>query len=174
MSDDNKIEDIVEEKIEDEDTLLEELKEKANLLGLKYHPKVGIKKLKDKIDLHLQDFKENTTPEKTEVGIVSKGPSKTIATMEKDARKLCRVLITDNDPLDVDNPTIIGGVQNAFFKVGPVIIKKDEEQDVPFCVLESLKTKTMVKWVPSINTMTRRPTGNKIAETRKRYNIVFL
>ena len=174
MSEDSKIEDNVEEDVVSDDVLLEELKVKAHLLGVKYHPKVGVKKLKEKLDLHLSEFREDVEPTESEDGIVSKGPSKTIATMEKDARRTKLVIITDNDATDVDNPTIVSGVQNAYFKVGPVIIKKDEEQLVPACIIASLKPKTMIKWVPSINTMTRRPTGNKIAETRKRYNITYI
>lgn len=171
MSTDNTIEDNVEVS---EEVLLEDAKAKAKLLGITFHPQIGLTKLKDKINLHLQEFQEEETPTETKVGIKSKGPRKTVKDFEDAARKQHRVIITDNDPLDIENPTIIQGVQNAYFKVGPVIIRKDTEQFVPHCVLESLKSKTMIKWVPSINTMTKKPTGNKVAEVRKRYNISYL
>jgi len=152
---------------------MDALREKANLLGIKFQSNISGAKLKEKIDLHMQDV-ETKDVDKSSVGVKSVGPSNSIAAIERAAREGVLVVIVDNDPLDVDNPTIIKQVQNAYFKVGPVIIKKDEEQIVPKCIIEALSVQTMVKWVPSINNVTRKPTGNKIAETRKRYNIQYL
>lgn len=154
---------------------MEALYAKAGMFGIKYNANIGGKKLKEKIDLHLQDLAEaETEVEESKTGTTSVGPNRTIRDIEKKARKTRTVIITDNNPLDVDNPTIVHGVQNAYFKIGPVIIKKETEQNVPQAIIDALKVKTMVKWVPSINHLTKRPTGNKIAETRKRYNIQFV
>lgn len=176
--DDNKI----EETTTQEETAtvieydMEALKSKADLLGIKYSGNIGGKKLKEKIDLHLVSMSDEETEGVTEskVGAVSVGPSKKILTAEQKARQLVRVIFTDNDVSDADNPTIVHGVLNAKFKVGPVIIRKEEEQDVPFCIVEALKGKTMVKWVNAINTITKRPTGNKIPTTKKRYSIEYI
>lgn len=171
MSEDNTI-DTEPKEIEYD---IEELKIKADLLGVSYNPRIGGKKLKAKIDLHMSEIdtkKEEVTETKT--GAKSIGPNKTVRQLEKEARRLISVIVTDNNPIDIDNPTIVIGVENSYFKIGPVIIRKDEEQLIPKAILASLKAKTMVKWVPSINTMTKRPTGNKIAERKSRYNIQYL
>jgi hypothetical protein len=151
---------------------LDTLKAKADLLGIQYSGNIGVAKLKEKIDLHMVEIDStNVAPSK---GTTSVGPNKTIMELEADAKRPIRCIINDLDPLYQDESTFIMSVGNRFFKVGPVIIKKDEEQDVPFAILEELRTKTMIKWVQSINHITKRPTGNKSAEQTKRYNINIL
>ena len=153
---------------------MEALHAKANMLGVSYSNRIGGKKLKEKIDLHMKDVESKEDISKSEVGVKSIGPNNKVKEAEKAARKLITVIIVDNNVLDVDNPTIIHGVQNSFFKVGPVIIRKDTEQEVPQAIVTALKAKTMVKWVPSVNSITKRPTGNKIPKTMKRYNIQYV
>lgn len=175
---DNKIEETVKPtetaKVIEYD--MEALKSKADLLGIKYSGNIGSKKLKEKIDLHLVSMEAKDTESVTEsqVGATSVGPNKKVLTAEQKARQLVRVIFTDNDVTDSDNPTIVHGVINARFKVGPVIIRKEEEQDVPHCIVEALKGKTMVKWVNAINAITKRPTGNKIPTTKRRYSIEYI
>ena len=164
MSQDSKIDETTETTEPQLD--IEALKAKADLLGIKYSGNIGAKKLKEKIDLHFESVDEAEEPE----NVTSVGPSKTIRDIEKEARKLITVIINDNDPQEQTNPTIVHTVQNAYFKIG-VIIKKDEEQDVPKAVVDALKQKTMIKWVNSINAITKRPTGNKTPITKKRYTI---
>ena len=171
MSEDNTIDNSEVKEVEYD---MDGLRAKAKLMGITFHPSTGGKKLKEKIDLHIKDMELSDVVQETTEGVKSAGPSKTIKDYEKAARKKHLVIITDNNPLDVENPTIVHGVMNSYFKIGPVIIKKDEEQFVPHAIIQALKQKTMIKWVPSINTMTRKPTGNKIAETRNRYNIQFI
>ena len=169
MSEDNKIDEPKEIEYD-----MDALRSKADLLGITYHPSTGGKKLKEKIDLHLKDMELADVVEEPQVGTKSMGPSQKIRAAEKAARKKILVIITDNNPLDGENPTIVHGVMNAFFKVGPIIIRKDEEQFVPKCIINALEQKTMVKWVPSINHITKKPTGNKIAKTKKRYSIEYV
>lgn len=153
---------------------LDVLKAKADLLGLTYHPNIGGEKLKAKIDLHLTEAETEIVPEtETPVNVKSVGPNKTVRDIEKAARKPVRCVITDNDPAEQSNPTIVHTVQNKFFKIG-VIIKKDAEQDVPAAVVKALRAKTMIKWVNSINSVTKRPTGNKVPTTKKRFNIQLI
>ena len=150
------------------------LKAKADLLGVTYHPNIGGEKLKAKIDLHLEEVETKLEPEtETPANVKSVGPNKTVKDIEKEARKPVRCIITDNDPAEQSNPTIVHTIQNKYFKIG-VIIKKDEEQDVPSAVVKALKAKTMVKWVNSINNITKRPTGNKVPTTKKRFNIQLI
>lgn len=155
---------------------MEALKSKADLLGIKYSGNIGGKKLKEKIDLHFKEMTEEEIEgvDKTQTGAISIGPNKKVLSAEQKARQLITVIINDNDVSDADNPTIVHGVMNAMFKVGPVVIRKEAEQDVPFCIVEALKAKTMVKWVNAINNITKRPTGNKVPTTRKRYTIEYV
>ncbi len=171
MSKDSKVEETHEIKYD-----MEALKSKAGLMGIKFSPNIGGAKLKEKIDLHLEEMSENETKDVTEtqVGTTSVGPNKKVLTAEQKARRLVTVIITDNDSAEVDNPTIVFGVLNTRFKVGPVVIKKEAEQDVPFCIVEALKVKTMVKWENAINAITKRPTGNKVPTTKRRYNIQYV
>lgn len=176
MSEDNTIEQTETEDNDIQETQydMEALKSKATLFGIKFHPNIGGQKLKEKIDLHLVEIEDTKEVTETQTGATSVGPSKKILTAEQKARKLVTVIITDNDTTDGDNPTIVFGVMNMMFKVGPVVIKKEVEQDVPFCIIEGLKAKTMVKWTNAINTITKRPTGNKIPQTKKRYHIQYV
>ncbi len=169
MSQDNTIDGTIEDLETTEPELdIEALKAKADLLNIKYSGNIGAKKLKEKIDLHFEEVSPAVEPEPRNVKSV--GPNKTIREIEKEARKLMTVIITDNDPQEQSNPTIVHTVQNKFFKIG-VIIRKDEEQDVPTAIVKALKEKTMIKWVNSINAITKRPTGNKTPVTKKRFNI---
>lgn len=176
--DDNKIDETVKptETAKAIEYDMDALKSKADLLGVKYSGNIGGKKLKEKIDLHLVSMETKDTKGITEskVGATSVGPNKKVLTAEQKAREIVRVIFTDNDVTDSDNPTIVHGVMNARFKVGPVIIKKEEEQDVPRCIVEALKGKTMVKWLNAINAITKRPTGNKIPTTKRRYTIEYV
>ena len=152
---------------------LDALKAKADLLGIQYSGNIGVAKLKEKIDLHLVELDSTATVAPSK-GTTSVGPNKSIMELEAEAKRPIRCIVNDLDPLYQDESTFILGVGNRFFKVGPVIIRKDEEQDIPFAIVEELRTKTMIKWVQSINHITKRPTGNKAAEVTKRYNITIL
>ncbi len=168
-AEDNKIDE--NETVETQPELdIEALRAKATLLGIKFSGNTGAKKLKEKIDLHIAEAEPQ--PEKPE-NVRSVGPSKTIRDIEREARKPMLVIFTDNDPQEQSNPTIVHTVQNNHFKIG-VIIKKDEEQLVPTAIVKALREKTMIKWVNSINNITKRPTGNKVPVTKKRFNVQII
>ena len=167
MSEDSKIEKPTEQNYD-----MEALRSKADLMGIEYHPSIGGKKLKEKIDLHVAEIANPGDEEEFE-NVHSVGPSKSIAGIEKAARKTRRVIIIDNDVRDQSNPTIPLTVGNSYFKVGG-LIKKEVEQDVPQILIDELLGKSMVRFVNAIDNITKRPTGNKIPQTIKRYNIQFL
>ncbi len=149
---------------------MEALTSKADLLGVEYHPNIGGKKLKEKIDLHVAEI--DTDSDQVE-NVYSVGPSKTIAEIEKAARKTRRVIIMDNDVRDQSNPTIVLTVGNSHFKVGG-IIKKEIEQDVPQILLDEIISKPMVRFVNAIDNITKRPTGNKVPTSAKRFTIQYI
>ena len=170
MSKDSKVETTVTDK-EKQKEMLEALKAKADMLGIKYSPNIGLNKLKEKIDLHLEELEPNSDEP---LNITSDGPNNAIHEAEKKSREPILVRITDNDPNEASNtPTIVHTVGNVHFKIG-AIIKKDTPQLVPRAIVNALKLKTMIKWVNSIDTITKRPTGNKIPTTKRRFNIEYL
>ena len=172
MSEDNKVESTSAGTEVEYD--MEALRSKAEMFGIDFHPKIGGKKLKEKIDSHIREIELSDVVEESTKGVSTIGPNNKIREAELVARKKFLVIISDLDIRDADNPTIVMGVMNNFFKIGPVIIKKDEEQLVPKAIIEALKVKTMIKMIPSIHNITKRPTGNKVPVTRKRYTIQII
>ena len=160
-------EEIVDNKVDDTEKL-DRLKQKADLMGIKYNPNIGFEKLKLKIDLALEE-EEGKTP----VNESSIGPSNKILTLEQKAKKPVYAIVKDLDPSQQNDPTIVVNIGNKFFKIG-CIVEKGKPQLIPNAVIEALKAKTMVEWVDQKNAITKRPTGNKIARTTKRYNIEIL
>ena len=152
----------------DESKLLDRLKTKADLLGISYNAKIGLKSLQSKVDKFLEEQGGNEPVNETSVG-----PNKSIADMETAAKKPWLVIVNDLDAGQQNDPTIITNIGNKYFKVG-CITKKAEEQLVPVCVVEALEAKTMVQWVDEKHAITKRPTGNRVAKTTKRYNIQIL
>lgn len=85
MSIDNKV-----DTTKTEEELMEALKKKADLLGIKYGVNIGFAKLKEKLDLFLAE--QDDTPDTTSVG-----PNKSIIDIEKEAKKPMLVIIKDLD-----------------------------------------------------------------------------
>lgn len=161
MSEDNKI-DIEKER------LLGDLKKKADLLGVTYSPNIGFDKLKLKIELKMEEV-DAPTPQNT----TSVGPNKQIISAEETAKQKFLVIINDLDSSTQGEPTIVQTVGNTHFRVG-AIITKGVEQYVPKAIIDSLASKTMVRWKDQYHAITKRPTGNKVAETTKRYQIQYV
>jgi hypothetical protein len=161
----------------DEKQLLEDLKAKADLLGVRYSGNIGVERLKAKIDAHIAKEKEDSSSgdavDEEDGSELMPGSDKyyrAIRAAEKAAREPVRCIITDLDQSDSDNPTIYAKVANSHFQIG-VIIRKDVEQLVPKAIVNALRQKTMVKWRNAVNPITKRPTGNKTPYTVKRYAI---
>lgn len=163
MSDENK-----DNKVDDS-KLLEDLKIKADLLGIKYSPNIGLAKLKDKVDLFMQENTEETAPENE----VSVGPNKSVFLAEQEARKPIYCVVKDLDASQQNDPTIVKNVGNKYFKIG-CIVKKGVPQLVPAAILKAIRGATMIEWVNERHPITKRPTGNKVARTAKRYSVEIL
>lgn len=153
----------------DNTKLLEDLKKKADLLGLSYNKQIGFDKLKAKVDLFLIEDEKGNEP----INETSVGPNKSIADIEKRAKEPLLVIVKDLDAGQQNDPTIVTNIGNSYFKIG-CITKKDVEQLVPRAVVDALKAKTMVQWVDEKHAITKRPTGNRVARTTSRYNVQIL
>jgi len=159
---DNKIDEPKTEK------RLDALKKKADLLGITYPKNIGETKLKEKIDLHMEDMGGNEVTNE-----VSVGPDQKIRDLEAKAKKPMLVIVNDLDSSQLSDPTIVTNIGNKYFKVG-CITQKGKEQIVPSAVVEALKAKTMVQWEDETHAITKRPTGNRVARTSKRFNITIV
>lgn len=148
--------------------LLETLKKKADLLGISYAPTIGAVKLKAKIDTFMEDKGGNEPVNETTVG-----PNKSLFELEKAAKKPILAIISDLDSSQQGDPTIVQNIGNKFFKVGCIVIK-GETQLIPFAIIKSLQAKTMVQWQDEKHAITKRPTGNKVARTTKRYSVEII
>ena len=157
---DNKVEETKNDK------LFADLKAKADLLGVKYSPNIGFEKLKLKVELKMEESGGSDTT-------TSVGPNKSVQALEKDAKKPWLVIVKDLDATQQNDPTIVTNIGNKFFKIG-CITQKDKEQLVPKAVVAALKAKTMIQWQAELHAITKRPTGNKVAKTTARYNIIVI
>ena len=160
-------EEIVDNKVDDTE-LLNRLKQKADLLGITYNSKIGLEKLKLKVDLFLEEQEEPTPVNESSVG-----PNNKVREAEQKAKKPMLVIVRDLDPTQQNDPTIVQNIGNKYFKIG-CIVKKDVEQLVPTAIVNALKAKTMIRWVDEKHFITKRPTGNRVAQTTARYNIQIL
>lgn len=160
-------EEIVDNKVDDSEKL-ERLKQKADLLGIIYNAKIGFEKLKLKVDLFLEEQED-----KTPVNESSVGPSNKILTLEQSAKKPIYAVVKDLDPSQQNDPTIVMNIGNKFFKIG-CIVTKGRAELIPNAIVEALKAKTMIEWVDEKHAITKRPTGNRVARTTKRYAIEIL
>ena len=160
-------EEIVDNKVDDSEKL-ERLKQKADLMGVKYNPSIGFDKLKLKVDLFLEEQED-----KTPVNESSVGPSNKILSLEQEAKKPVYAVVKDLDPSQQNDPTIVVNIGNKYFKIG-CIVTKGKAELIPNAIVEALKAKTMIEWVDEKHAITKRPTGNRVARTTKRYSIEII
>lgn len=149
---------------------LSELKKKADMMGVSYNANIGFDKLKAKLDgLIKEDESVNGVVDTT----TSVGPNKSIADIEAKAKAPILAIVKDLDASQQNDPTIITNIGNAYFKIG-CITQKNKEQLVPRAVVDELESKTMIEWVDEKHAITKRPTGNRVVRTTKRYAIQIL
>jgi len=145
-----------------QEELLEDLKKKADMLGIEYAPNIGFEKLKERVD---EKLKETETIKEKNVD--------TSKRVHDEMHKPILAKVTDLDPLYSGEPTILLTVGNAFSRVG-CIVKKGTEQIIPQAIIKALRAKTMVTWEEQIHPVTKRPTGNRVAKTSKRFSIEII
>ena len=77
------------------------LKERADLLGITYHPSIGVEKLREKINAHLegtQEAKAASVVVEKEQTLNSETPAQRNVRLRKEAAKLIRVNVTCMNP----------------------------------------------------------------------------
>ena len=144
----------------EEMTELESLKERADMMGLKYHPRVGVAKLKAAIEKSLNG--EADEPEDDEPDVAPKISSRQAREVKrkatvKDMSRLIRITLSCNDPQYNKRGGIMKEVGNSYgsFKK---YIPFDKEFHVPKVIVDHLRSCTFQKSV----TKKSRDTGRKI------------
>lgn len=116
-------------------TELDLLKEKADTMGISYHPSIGVEKLKEKIAAKT----ESITPKKNEKETIAQRNAR----LRKEANKLVRVRITCMNPMKKNWPGEIYSVANkAIGSIKKFIpFNAEEGFHVPQVILGILKEK---------------------------------
>lgn len=168
MTEENEIE-VTEDVIPSE---LDTLKQRADMMGIKYNRNIGVDKLKDKIDRHLSgDTSDDVSEEVT--GIKSKAfkpDGKTMLTREqflretenrkrKSINNLVRIRVTCMNPNKTDwegEIISVGSAKYGTFKKY-VPFNADEGYHVPKIIYEAMKERKYTAF-----TTVRGPRGEKI------------
>ena len=138
----------------DDQELLEELKEKADSLGITYHPSIGASRLQEKIDAFLleQDAaapKPEPEPEPEPEPVVAAAPApapqeteaQRIKRLKKEATKLVRVRITCMNPYKSEWDGEIFTVSNRIVPTQKRFVPYNVEWHVPQIMLEMIEAR---------------------------------
>lgn len=136
---------------------LEQLKQQANVLGIKYGPNISAELLQKKIDEKLAEERVNKRVE------VLSPESKKRSDIIKKAMKRSKVIIYNNDPKEADFSTVYSSVRNSFFGDARVI-PLGIEWWVPQMHIDHLSSIEMIRYV-------KDPNGNTKAEKGKKFTI---
>lgn len=145
---------------------LQALKSKADMLGLTYHPNIGLDKLKEKVDAKMA---EQPSEDPVDAGEVPSGISK--AEKHKEAGKLVRILLNTRDPNKKDWPGEIFSVGNSAVGFFKKYVPYGTEWHVPQIIVNSLKSKKVQVFISKVDAR-----GNKTKEGKliPAYNLEVL
>jgi len=141
------------DNIEDELTVL---KQRADQMGLKYHPSIGVVKLRDKVNTLLSSSPPDTappieaSPSVTPPKVESKAAMRT--RLKREANRLVRIRLTCMDPNKKDWPgeifTVGNTVVGTFKKYIP--FQAEEGWHVPQIIYEQLKERECQVFVKKV------------------------
>lgn len=134
---DSDLEDDNEAEMSDEQLALEELKNRARVLGVKFHPSIGEDKLREKVQAAMDD---NATEEPKSAG-ADPSPSKDRAKIKADALALVRIRVTCMDPMKKEFQGDLFTTGNSLVGTVKRFIPFGVEWHVPRIMLNLLKEK---------------------------------
>ncbi|AUR97952.1 hypothetical protein KNT80_gp39 [Vibrio phage 1.245.O._10N.261.54.C7] len=108
---------------------LDSLKERADLMGIKYSPNIGVEKLREKVNAKLE------TPTEAVAG----GPSNKHQELRKQATKLIRCVITNLNPSKKDSEGEFVRTGNRVVKTISRFVPFEQETHVENAILNLLK-----------------------------------
>jgi hypothetical protein len=162
---------------------MDELKEKASLLGLTFKGNISREAL-EKMVLEAALEKSLTVgSEELEVeeelyetdfeGERKKLTKKEIDELKYQALLMLKVRITNLNPEEASQSTVYAGVVTPYVRAARYI-PFDKVWYVEQCLVDKLLTEKIQVFVDEIDPRTRRPNGNKKSKMVKHYNIEFL
>ena len=169
---------------EKKDLTIEELKEKADLLGITYKGNISKEALKEKIlevslERALSVGSEELEPEEElydtdlDTGEKKKLTKKEIDELREQALLMLKVRITNLNPEEASQSTVYAGVVTPYVRAARYI-PFDKVWYVEQCLVDKLLTEKMQVFVDEIDPRTRRPNGNKRSKMVKHYNVEFI
>ena len=144
-------------------TQIELLKQRADMMGITYHPSIGVEKLKAKIDDKMKSQPKVDPVSTGEVAPQKPSENQLIAQKRKEAGKLVRIRLTCLNPNKKEWPGEIFSVGNSklgFFKKY-VPFNIDEGWHVPQIILNYIDEKKFQTF-----TTRRDSKGNKTRESK--------
>lgn len=144
----------------------EELRSKANLLGVAYSQNIGNDTLEERIKEHME-AKTASELYQQEAAVAFKSADKAKLDMAKIPLK---VRVSNLDVEEREHTTVYRCVLNEKMVLAHVI-PLDKPWFVPKCLVDSLNDSMMQVHVKELDPLTGRPTGNSAPKQVKKYNI---
>lgn len=148
---------------------LQALKNKADMLGLTYHPSIGEDKLKEKVDAKMAEQPTTDPVDEGQVPVLAEGNSR--ASKRKDASQLVRVRIQSMDPNKKDWPGEIFSVGNSTVGFFKKYIPFGSDWHIPKIIFNTIRDKKCQTFVPKIDSKGNK---TKIPLMIRAYNVEVL
>ena len=159
-----------------DDNQLEELKEKADILGVPYSKNIGAAKLREKIEeANKLSFEKRETKQKVKASTngLPKGVKLTdVQIRVAIAKEPIKVRIANMNADNKGSTTVYAGVVNEYMSINR-IIPLNMVIALERCLVEQVESRTFSSSVPEID-KSGEPTGNFIVKEEGEYAVVRL
>lgn len=118
---------------------LDSLKMRADQLGLKYHPAIGVEKLREKVNATIEGTDSGEDEEPNALAPDTETVNEKRARLKREALKLVRVRITNMNPNKKEWEGEIFTVSNSVIGTVKKMIKFDVEYHVPQIILNVMR-----------------------------------
>lgn len=160
---------MTEETKPSEAELLRSLKTKADMLGLTYHPSIGLDKLKEKVDAKMAEQPKSDPIDAGQVPVLDAAQGRN--SKRKDATQLVRVMVTTRDPNKKDWPGEILSAGNSTLGFFKKYIPYGTEWHVPKILFNVLRDKKVQVYVPKVDSKGNK---TKVPKLINAYNLEVL
>ncbi|AUR82504.1 coil containing protein [Vibrio phage 1.152.O._10N.222.46.E1] len=137
-----------------EDLKLQTLKKKADMLGVTYHPSIGMDKLKEKVDAKMAETPTTDPVNDGAIKVLDKGGEATAK--RREASKLVRIIINTRDPNKKDWPGEIFSVGNRTAGFYKKYVPYGIEWHVPQIIFNTIRDKKVQIFVASTDSKGRK------------------
>ena len=137
-----------------DDLKLQALKKKADMLGLTYHPSIGMDKLKAKVDEKMAENPDKDPVSDGAIKVLDQGGEAEVK--RREASKLVRVVINSRDPNKKDWPGEIFSVGNRTAGFYKKYIPYGTEWHIPQIIFNTIRDKKVQVFVSSTDSKGRK------------------